>query len=160
MGIGIRERRRGLALLVWLNLKHYCWAIWGLNLRLDPDYPAEARYRGELIVDSVLEYRLYGLFALWCPILALLLPWYLDLTLVVWWTVQSHWRAAFYRTAFAFWRRAFLESPGKVRSMIHYAEELMREIERRYKANDDQTAAEMIAECRQLQDEICMLKIH
>lgn len=133
----------GAALLVWLNFKHYLWALWGLRLRLDPDYPCETRFRGDLVVDSVLEYRGYGLFALWCPFLAIALPNPLLLCLTLFWTVQAFWRSEFYSSPFQFWTRAYNEAPTKHRNRIRYFEELSLEIERRMKAGADWNSPEM-----------------
>lgn len=125
---------RGFSVLLWLNLKHYALAIWGFRLRLDPDYPGESRFRGDLIVDAVLEYRGYGLFVPWCIFLAGLVPNYVCLALIVCWAFMTAERARYYKTALAFYTRAYQESPGKMRNKTRYAEELIREIERKSKA--------------------------
>ena len=134
MDYSFRDRFLGFASLVRSNLEHYFLAVWGIGLRLDPDYPVDPRFMGRLIVDAVLEYRAYGLFALWCPFLAMVLPESFLLFLAVWWAVLAWKRTSFYKTRFAFWTQAFEETPNKMRTRIRYAEELMREIERLDKA--------------------------
>jgi hypothetical protein len=125
----------GFILLIWLNLKHYLSGpFFGVRLRLDPDYPNEPRFRGNLIVDSVFEYRLYGLFVPWCAFLALVLPNYLLCAFTIAWTILTWKRTFYYTTPFRFWTRAYAESPSKHRNRIRYAEEISREIERKEKA--------------------------
>lgn len=133
----------GFALLLWLNFKHYLWALWGVRLRLDPDYPCETRFRGDLVVDSVLEYRGYGLFVPWCAFLAIVMPVPLLLWFSLFWTTQAFLRADFYSTPFKFWTRAYNEAPGKHRNRIRYFEEISLEIERRLKAGADWESPEM-----------------
>lgn len=125
---------RGFTFLLWLNAKHYFFALWGLRLRLDPDYPAEARFRGDLIVDSVLEYRGYGLFVLWCPFLALICPKLPLLALALLWASLAFRRSRYYSSPIQFWTRAYNEAPLKHRNRIRYFEEISREIERQMKA--------------------------
>jgi len=124
---------RGLTRLAWVNLKHYTLALWGSN-RLDPDYPTETRFLGHLVVDTVLEYRAYPLFAPWLIFLAAAVPMQPLMLLGGWWAVCAWKRACFFSSAFRFWRQAYAESPSKMRTRTRYAEELIREIERRMKA--------------------------
>lgn len=138
-----RGMSRGLVSLIRSNLKHYSGALFGIRLRLDPDYPMEGRFRGDLIVDAVLEYRFYGLFAPWSVLLAVLLPSPVAIVLAALWEVLAWRRADFYSSAFRFWRRAYQESPTKMRTRIRYEEELIREIERRMKSNDPDAGAEL-----------------
>ena len=134
MAIRFWDGLRGLFLLFWLNLRHYALAIWGLRLRLDPDYPGETRFRGDLVVDAVLEYRGYGLLAPWSVFLAgLAYPPSLELIAALW-AVSAWRRAYFYSTPYRFWTQAYDEAPGKSRNQTRYAEELMLEIERKMKA--------------------------
>lgn len=136
MGPDFRLQLRGFARLLWHNLKHYSLAIWGIRLRLDPDYPIEARFRGELVTDSVLEYRAYGLFAPWSIVLALVLPPAVLPLLGFTWAFLATMRAGFYASGFRFWRRAYQESPAKMRVRTRYVEALIYEIERRMKAGE------------------------
>lgn len=143
---------RGFAFLFWLNVKHYALAVWGVRLRLDPDYPGETRFKGHLIVDAVLEYRLYPAFGPWCALLAFVLPPWVAGFLTGLWAVSSWKRAYFYASPYNFWRRAYLESPGKARNKTRYVEELIRQMERLDKrgANIDDLANE----ARRLMDEV------
>lgn len=153
----IRAYLSGFALLAWINLKHYLLAIWGIRLRLDPDYPNETRFRGDLIVDSVLEYRFYGLFVPWCIVLALVLPYGLTGILAGLWASQTWKRTYFYSTPFRFWTRAYQEAPTKHRNQIRYAEEIGREIERKDKAGipwDDPEMQQLITTGMSLQEKI------
>lgn len=137
MGNSFSDYIRGFAFLAWLNLKHYVLALWGIRLRLDPDYPMEWRVFPGLMSDSVLEYRLYGLFAPWCVFLALALPSLPAGMLAGFWAVLAWKRAGFYSSALAFWRQAYRESPNKNRVRIRLAEEIAFEIERLDKAGED-----------------------
>lgn len=151
----------GLALLLWLNLKHYALAVWGIRLRLDPDYPNETRFRGDLIVDSVLEYRIYGLFAPWCIFLALVLPWGVLAALAGFWVVSTWKRTYFYSSPFRFWTQAYREAPTKHRNRIRYAEEIGLEIERKDKAGvpwNDPEMQELIRTGMDIQERIISRK--
>lgn len=143
---------RGFALLFWLNLKHYSLAVWGLRLRLDPDYPGETRFEADLIVDAVLEYRLYPAFAPWCGLLAFILPLWASGILAALWALSARKRAYFYSSPFRFWQRAYTESPGKSRNKTRYVEELIREMERREKIGLD--IDELATEARRIMDEV------
>lgn len=129
-------RFRGLIRLISLNLKHYRWALFGIGLELDPDYPIVWDALPNLLSDSVLEYRLYGLFAPWCAFLALILPNPPVLFLAVFWAFLAWQRSGYYRSALAFWRQAYAECPDKFRVMVRLAEELSRELERLDKAGE------------------------
>jgi hypothetical protein len=131
MGSGFFDVVRGFTLLFWLNLKHYSLALFGIRLRLDPDYPAEARFRGDLIVDSVLEYRGYGLFAPWSVFLALAVRPAVLWVVIATWSILAWRRTWFYSTPFRFWTRAYQESPNKHRNRIRYGEEIALEIQRK-----------------------------
>lgn len=149
---------RGFALLLWLNLKHYlAGPLLGFRLKLDPDYPNEPRFRGDLIVDSVFEYRLYCLFAPWCIFLALVLPlWTLPIIAGLW-TGLTWNRTFYYSTPFRFWTRAYQESPTKHRNRIRYAEQIALEIERKDKAGarwDSPEMQELITTGMNLQEQI------
>jgi hypothetical protein len=152
------RKLQGFKHLAILNARHYALAAWGIGLRLDPDYPDEARFKGELIVDSVLEYRGYGLFVPWAAVLARIVGRY-DLR-AVWilaaaWAVLAWKRAFFYSSPFRFWTRAYLEAPGKARNQTRYAEECIREMERRLKAGADfqsEEIQELLAAARNVQN--------
>ena len=133
-------RLRALVRFISLNLKHYRLALFGIGLQLDPDYPLEWELAPGLMSDSVLEYRLYGLFAPWCAFLALLLPAGWLAAAGTFWAVLAWNRAAFYSSALAFWRQAYRESPNKNRVRIRLAEEIAYEIERLDKAGEDWTS--------------------
>lgn len=135
LGLWLSDLKRFIS----FNLKHYPWALFGIGLKLDPDYPMVTNLAHGLMSDSVLEYRLYGLFAPWCAFLALALskPWFIFLG--AFWTVLAWKRTAFYASPLAFWRQAYLESPNKQRVRIRLAEELSHEIERLDKAGENWT---------------------
>ena len=135
--------------LVAVNVHHYSVAIWGFRLRLDPDYPKITRFLGNMITDTVLEYRSYALVGAW----AIGLMPYADSAafwvLVALWGALSFHRARLYRSSFEFWGQAWKESPRKARVMVRYAEEIMGEIERRMKAGasfDDVRELSLLAE--------------
>ena len=130
MDIVLIDYFHGLGFLAWLNIKHYSRALFGVGLRLDPDYPAEARFHGDLIVDAVLEYRGYALFAPWCVFLAAVLPWQAVVVIGALWAVLAWKRAFYYSSPFEFWTRAYNEAPNKHRNRIRYFEELTNEIQR------------------------------
>lgn len=149
---------RGLAVLFWLNLRHYSLALWGVRLRLDPDYPGELRFRPDLIVDAVLEYRGYGLLVPVAVFLARLFPIAVCGFLVGSWAVLAWRRAYYYSSPYRFWTRAYEEAPGKPRNQTRYAEELMREIERRMKAGQPYGSPEcqfLIKKAMEMEDLIC-----
>lgn len=158
MANAFRHNLRGLLVLLWLNLRHYSLALWGCRLRLDPDYPGETRFRGDLIVDAVLEYRGYGLMAPWAVFLVLILPSDLLPFLIALWGFQAWQRAFFYSSPYRFWTRAYSEAPGKSRNQTRYAEELMLELERRLKAGADfhgLECQELVKRSIEMQDLIC-----
>jgi hypothetical protein len=126
-------------------LKHYALAVWGIGLRLDPDYPAEQRFRGDLIVDAVLEYRGYGLFAPWCTFIAVAMPRVALPFIAALWAVLAFRRASFYASPFEFWTQAYNEAPTKSRNQTRYVEQLMLEIERQLKAGKDYDSPEIQA---------------
>lgn len=131
---------RGFIRLISLNFKHYFFALWGIRLRLDPDYPMEWRFLPGLMSDSVLEYRMYALFAPWTVFLALVLPVAWSVAIGLAWAVLAWKRAGFYSSALNFWRQAYRESPNKGRVRIRLAEEIAYEIERLDKAGEDWTS--------------------
>ena len=146
-----RHYLRGLARLAWINLKHYAFALWGAG-RLDPDYPIETRFLGHLVIDAVLEYRAYALFAPWALFLAAAGPIPALELIAAYWAVLAWHRAYFFTSAFRFWRQAYAESPSKMRTRTRYAEELIREIERRMKAGTEYQ--ELIEIAMKIQNEI------
>jgi hypothetical protein len=115
------------------NLRHLVWTLPGFRLRLDPDYPLETNFLPDLISDSVLEYRFYWLVAFWALFIASWLPEVAYPVIGFLWGYQATGRAKLFRTAFSFWRQAYRESPGKIRTKTRYCEELMIEIEQRMK---------------------------
>ncbi len=115
------------------NLKHYAFAAWGARLRLDPDYPPVARFFPRHIADTVFEYRSYPFMLPWAAVLACVLPIRVLAPLVGWWAAQSWIRAAYYKSQLAFWERAAIESPRKMRVRLHHIEELLRDLEAKYK---------------------------
>lgn len=143
MVTNLRTQFFGFTRLIWLNLHHYWLAAWGFGLRLDPDYPLEGRFRPDLLSDSVMEYRTYSLFAPWCAFLALVLPLSILFPIAAWWAIYAWKRAGFYKTALAFWRQAYQESPKKLRVQIRYAEEIALQIERLDKAGHDWISPEI-----------------
>lgn len=157
----IRDSVRGVAFLAFMNLKHYALALFGFGLRLDPDYPPESRFLGQLVVDSVLEYRGYALLVPWALFLALAIhPMILGFVAALW-TVQAWKRAYFYSSPYQFWKQAFKESPAKIRVRTRYVEEIMLEIERRLKAGinyGDDRIQSLAAEGWKIQNMICERK--
>lgn len=142
------------------NLEHYALAIWGLRLRLDPAFPWVHDFLPNFITDSVLEYRTYGLVAMWAGLLAVVLPLELSRVLIVVWAVVTGWRCRYLVTALRFWRQASRENQGiPHRSHARYVGELLKDIERRMKAGkpfqDQQQEAFVLVEgiCRQPADD-------
>lgn len=123
-----------LLFFVYINGRHYALALWGLRLRLDPDYPKVLRFFPEYITDTVFEYRSYALVALWGAVLMWTAgtPWLWLLVAV--WALQSFHRARYYRSPLEFWGQAWRENPAKGRVITRYAENVLMEIERQMKA--------------------------
>ena len=147
----------GFLVLLAYNLNHYSVALLGFRLRLDPDYPLEFRFFPRYIADSILEYRTYILLIPWSAFLVCY--WQLDPVAVcliaIIWYIASVRRAMHYRSAFAFWKQAYKESPNKSRCQTRYAEELMKEIERRFKAGERwEDLSELIREAELVQHRI------
>lgn len=131
----------------YFNLRHYLPVLLGFRLRLDPDYPVVLHFLPKLISDSVFEWRAYGLFALWAFFVAWVIPLSWGWWLVALWAILAFRRARYFQSALLYWQRAFAECPGKARVRTHYAEELMKEIERRMKGGQNWD------ECRNLIEE-------
>jgi len=135
------------------NWQHYSLALWGLRLRIDPDYPLVTKFFPGLIADSVLEYRTYGGIALWAMLLAFFLPLPLGTALVVLWAVQSWDRSKHFQSNLTFWREASRENPFPHRAHARYVEQLIREAERLEKAGKSGEMA--LREAQTLMDKVC-----
>ena len=123
----------GVVSLLVVNIQHYSLAAWGF-CKLDPDYPLEFRVFPKHITDSVFEYRTYFFLFYWALALAGFWPDWFCFFCIGCWLAASWKRAAYFKTGLSFWRQAAKESPRKLRVLTRYAEELMKEIERKYKA--------------------------
>jgi len=115
------------------NLRHYSRALTGFGCKLDPDYPHIKRFGFPYLHDAVLEYRTYGVLWLWGGILASVLPLTWVWLLAALWAILSFWRAGFYRSNLAFWSRAVVETPGKIRTRGRYIEQMIHDLERQYR---------------------------
>jgi len=82
--------------------------------------------------DSVFEYRTYVFMLPWAALLALL-PREPLLFLLSLWIYHSQERAGYYRTNLDFWEQAFKESPAKTRVRTRHIEQLLIDLERKYK---------------------------
>lgn len=146
-----------MALLV-VNIRHYNLAIWGF-CKLDPDYPLEFRVFPNHITDAVFEYRTYFFLLPWALILASAWPQWVCTILVACWLIASWTRAAYFKSGLAFWRQAASESPNKFRCLTRCAEELIKEIERKYKRQGETWSVVMpeLAEAAAICDRIVQL---
>lgn len=119
------------------NVQHYALALWGLRLRLDPDYPLLTGFFPSLISEPVLEYRTYGPLAGFALFLAAVLPPEILTALILAWACLSWDRAKFFRSDLAFWRQVYKENGlSHTRGHGRLIETLSREIERRMKAGE------------------------
>jgi hypothetical protein len=138
------------------NWQHYSLALWGLRLRLDPDYPLLTHFFPGLIADSVQEYRTYGGTALWAIFLAYVLPLPLGTALVLFWLAQSVHRSQYFRSNLTFWRQASHENGFPHRAHARYSEQLLRDIERRVKSGESfNDCREALQEAQALMDKVC-----
>lgn len=142
---------------LFFNIAHYGLAIWGLRLRLDPDYPPVTRLFPHILYDSVFEYRTYGamiavsLMTVGIASYSEPLAW----ELVTFWALRSFFRVPFFRSNYLFWRQAYQESPRKNRTRVYYVEWCIREAERAFKNGERERALEIESEAWKVQDEIC-----
>lgn len=135
------------------NLQHYSLALWGLRLRLDPDYPHVTRFLPSQISEPVLEYRTYPLMGLWAFALAAALPANMLTALVLLWACISWDRSKFYRSELAFWRQVYKENGvSHQRGHGRLMEAITREIERRMKAGE--SWEELTVEGFRIQDDV------
>jgi len=136
------------------NWNHYSLALWGLRLRFDPDYPLLTKFFPGLISEPVLEYRSYGLLALWGVLLAAILPLPLLTALVLLWAAQSFYRSQYLQSSLKFWRQVSRESGFPHRGHARYVEQLIREAERLEKAGKSGEMA--LREAQTLMDKVCV----
>ncbi len=148
-----------LVFLTW-NIRHYRLALFGVRLRLDPDYPSVKHFFPSLLTDTVLEWRIYGFLTLWAVFTAWLFPTWLLVVFVILLAVASLRRLRFYSSSFAFWKRAAIESPNKFRVLLRYGQELQIEERRLYCRNttDREEAARWAAELEDLYAEMRALQ--
>ncbi len=121
---------RGFRYLLGCNLRHYSLALFGIRLRLDPDYPLTFDFLKDYISDPVLEYRTYFLVVFWGLLLAYLLPYAFQLGLLSFFVGQSWTRSYYYSSSLAFWRQAYRECPRKTRTQHLYVNRLKFELDR------------------------------
>lgn len=135
------------------NFQHYALALWGLRLRFDPPYPHVFRFFPQFLLEPVMEYRTYGLTALWAGLLAGWLPSPVLTALVIFWTVLSSDRSKYLQSALRFWRQVLQEN-GVQHTRAHgrYMEQLILEMERRMKAGGEWQ--ELAQEAQALQDDV------
>lgn len=139
------------------NLRHYSLAFWGIDCRLDPDYPPVTRFFPSLIYDTVYEYRTYGAM----PLVSLLIIGIASVNesaawaLILCWAILSFKRTAAFRSNFAYWEQALKESHSKDRVRAYFVEWCIRETEQAWKRGDRERALFLEKEAWRVQDVIC-----
>ncbi len=137
----------------YYHVKHYSLALWGLRLRFDPMYPFVYKFFPAFLAEPVLEYRTYGLHAVFALVCAAYLPAPVLTALVLFWGAIAWDRSHYLKSNVIFWRQVLKEN-GLVYTRAHgrLIEALIREMERRMKAGEPWE--EMAQEAARLQDDV------
>lgn len=97
---------------------------------------------------------------LWAGFMAWLLPAWVAHVWIIFLFLKLNGRLPYFQNCLAFWSQAYRESPRKHRVLMRYAEELMRELERRYKAGAGDVEIRRLSRMiERLQDEICSFPV-